>query len=184
MESKHIIVHLIRGEAKTAHEAITRDLVEQLDAFPIHDRIVPHLTLKRWFELDETGVGEVCKVLDEFADTHVQSDYHLHGFDNFTEDVIYVDVEPSPAMSQSARDLMLALHRIKDMTFDEYDDVDNHFHATVVMRALKPFDFKQTWDYLLTQKALDFNMKFDNVSLLRRDTDKWVAERVWELRAV
>ena len=52
MESRRIIVHLIRGEAKNTHESITRNLVEHLDAFPIHDRILPHLTLKRWFELD------------------------------------------------------------------------------------------------------------------------------------
>ena len=33
MGSRHIIVHLIRGEAKDAHEAMTRNLVEKLDAF-------------------------------------------------------------------------------------------------------------------------------------------------------
>ena len=178
---RHIIVHLIRGDAKEAHEAITKDLVEKFDAFPIHDRIVPHLTLKRWFELDETGMGEVYKALDEFATSHTQSDYRLHGFNNFGEGVIYVDVDPSEKMTQSAGELMSALRGIKDMTFDEYDAIEGDFHATVAMRALKPFDFKETWDYLLTQKALDFNMKFDNVAVLKKDNDKWIAERVWEL---
>lgn len=178
---RHIIVHLIRGEAKEAHEAITRDLVEKLDAFPIHDRIVPHLTLKRWFELNEEGMGEVYKVLDEFAASHSQSDYRLHGFNNFGEGVIYVDIDPSQEMSDSARDLMNALHTVKDMTFDEYDAIEDDFHATVAMGALKPFDFKETWGYLLTRRPLDFDMKFDNIALLRRDTDKWVPERVWEL---
>jgi 2'-5' RNA ligase len=117
---RHIIAHLIRGEAKEAHEAITRELVEKLDAFPIHDRIVPHLTLKRWFELDEIGMEEVYKVLDEFVATHMQSNYRLHGFNNFGEGVIYVDVDPSPEMSKGAKELMDALHSVKDMTFDEY----------------------------------------------------------------
>jgi hypothetical protein len=56
MESRYILVHLIRGEAKKAHEEITHKLAEHLDGFPIHERIVPHLTLKRWFELDEIGI--------------------------------------------------------------------------------------------------------------------------------
>jgi hypothetical protein len=34
MEDKRIIVHLIEGEAKKAHENITRSLVDKLDAFP------------------------------------------------------------------------------------------------------------------------------------------------------
>jgi hypothetical protein len=87
-------------------------------------------------------------------------------------------------MTQSARDLMDALHGVKDMTFDEYDAIEGDFHATVAMRALKPFDFNQTWEYLQTQRALDFNMKFDNVAVLKKDGDKWVAERVWELSTV
>ena len=88
-------MNLIRGEAKEAHEAITKDLVEKFDAFPIHDRIVPHLTLKRWFELDAEGIKEVHTALDGFVATHSQSEYRLRGFNNFGEGVIYVDVDPS-----------------------------------------------------------------------------------------
>lgn len=184
MGTRHIIVHLIRGEAKDAHEAITRNLAEKLDAFPIHDRIVPHLTLKRWFELDETGMTELYDTLDTFAATHTQSDYRLHGLSNFGDGVIYIDVEPSPEMSQTARDLMDALHGIINMTFDEYDAIEDDFHATVAMRALKPFNFQETWDYLQTQKPLDFKMKFDNFAVLRKDTDKWIPERIWELPSI
>lgn len=181
MESRRIIVHLIRGEAKEAHEAITRDLVEKLNAFSIHDRIAPHLTLKRWFELDEAGMEEVHKVLDEFATSHTQSDYRLLGLNNFGEGVIYVDVDPSPEMSQTARDLMTALHGVKDMTFDEIDAIEDDFHATVAMRALKPFDFEETWNYLQTLEPLDFAMKFDNIAVLKKENEKWVPERIWEL---
>ena len=181
MKSRHIIVHLIRDEAKEAHETITKELVEKLDAFPIHDRIVPHLTLKRWFELDGAGVEEVYRVLDVFAATHMQSDYRLHGLSNFGEGVIYIDVDPSNEMSQTVSDLMVALHTVKGMSFEEVDTTEQHFHATVAMRALKPFDFKETWDYLLTQKQLDFNLKFDNIAILRKEKDKWVPARIWEL---
>lgn len=181
---RHIIVHLIRGEAGEAHEAITRDLTEKFDTFPIHDRIVPHLTLKRWFELDGAGMESVRNMLDMFAAAHTQSDYRLHGYGHFGEDVIYVDVKPSAEMSAIARDLMKSLHSIEGMTFDEFDGVEDDFHATVVMGALKPFSYAQIWDYLNAKEAMDFNMKFDNIALLKREADKWVVDQVWELKAI
>lgn len=181
MKSRHIIVHLIRGNAKEAHEAITRDLVERFDAFPIHNRIVPHLTLKRWFEMDETEIEQVYTALEEFITLRTQSEYTLHGFNHFGEGVIYVDVTPSPAMSETTRDLMTVLHKLDTMTFDEYDSVEDDFHATVAMRALKPFDFTETWEFLQTIPTPHFKLMFDNIAVLKREADKWVPARIWEL---
>jgi 2'-5' RNA ligase len=178
---RYIIAHLIRGEAKHMHEAITQDLVEKFHTFPIHNRIVPHLTLKRWFELDAEAMKKLQGILDTFVTTHSQSDYRLGGFNHFGEDVIYVDVRPSPEMSATARDLMKVLHEVKEMTFDEFDAVEDDFHATLVMRALKTFDYTQVWEYLSKQEGFDFNMKFDNIAIMKRETDAWVVDRIWEL---
>lgn len=181
MESRYIIVHLIRGEAKNAHEEITRKLAEHLDGFPIHESIVPHLTLKRWFELDEIDIQKVQDLLDEFARSHKQSAYHLYGLNNFGEGVIYVDVKASNEMLETVSDLMRSLRSIKKMTFDEYDAFEGDFHATVAMRALKLFDFSATWEYLQTLEKMDFNMVFDNIAILKKENNKWVPERIWEL---
>jgi hypothetical protein len=75
MEDKRIIVHLIRGEAKETHENITRSLVDKLDAFPVHDRVVPHLTIKRWFDLNQVDVKTVHAAIDRIIATHKQSSY-------------------------------------------------------------------------------------------------------------
>ncbi len=177
---RHIVAHLIRGEAGEAHKNITKDLTLKFDTFPLHDRIPPHLTLKRWFEMDEKGMEALYKCLDNFANSHKQTEYSLAGFGNFGKDVIYVDVVPSPEMSQNALDLMNALHEIKEMTFDEFDN-GSDFHATLVMGALKPFDYDQIWNYLKTIEQPNFKMKFDNVAILKKPIDKWVIDRVWEI---
>ncbi len=178
---RHIITHLIRGEARNTHEDITKDLTLKFDTFPIHDRIQPHLTLKRWFEMNEKGMETLYECLDNFVISHKQSDYTLTGFGNFRKDVIYVDVLPSPKMSQNALELMAELHEIKEMTFDEFDN-GGDFHATVVMGALKSFDYDQVWNYLKTIKQPYFNMKFDNIAILKKPVDKWVVDRVWEIK--
>ncbi|MSU74266.1 hypothetical protein EXS57_00630 [Candidatus Kaiserbacteria bacterium] len=180
---RRIVAHLIRGEAKTEHEKITRDLSEKFGTFPIHDRIPPHLTLKRWFELDDASMETLYVILDDFATSHKQSGYRLQGFGHYGEDVIYMDVKPSPETSAAVRDLMEALHGVDKMTFDEFDEMEDDLHATLVFGALKPFEFTPVWDYLNTQERIDFNMTFDNIAVLKRNEDKWVVERIWELPA-
>ena len=177
---RRIIAHAIRGDAKIAHEAITRDLAEKFDSFPIHERIPPHLTLKRWFELDEHGMDMLCKTLDTFSTTQKQSGYTLSSFGNFGEGVIYVDAIPSAEMSQSVVTLLDALHKVEGLTFEEFDNAGD-FHATVAMRALKPFDFEQLWGYLKTVSQPNYQMKFDNIAVFKKPVDVWVVERVWEL---
>ncbi len=183
MDNRRIIVHLIRGEAKEAHENITRSLVEKLDAFPVHDRVVPHLTIKRWFELDEVGVQAVYAAIEKIIETHKQSPYRLHGYNHFGEGVIFVDVEPSQKMLDTVSAVMTAMRDIEGMTFDEYDEIEGDLHATVAMAALKPFDFKETWDYLHTLPELDMKLQFDNIAVLKKVDGKWVPEKVWELSA-
>ncbi len=178
---RHIIGHVIRGEAKKYHENLTRDLNEKFDTFPLHERIPPHLTLKRWFDLDEKGMNMLNKHLDVFAESHRQSDYSLTGFGNFGKDVIYVDTIPSKEMSQSVSDLMDVLHTIENLTFDQFDN-GGDFHATVSMGALKPFDYDQIWNYLKTVPQPNFEMKFDNIAILKKPIDTWVVERIWEIK--
>lgn len=124
---------------------------------------------------------EVYAVLDLFMTSHTQSDYRLYGLNNFGDVAIYIDVDPSPEMSRTVKDLLSALHDVQDMTFDEVDSIEDDFHATLAMRSLKPFDFNETWEYLKTKKQLDFAMKFDNIAILKKEGEKWIPEHVWEL---
>lgn len=117
---------------------------------------------------------------DIFASSHKQSDYELSGFGNFGEGVVYVDVVPSLEMMESVNDLLAALHTVKGLTFEEFDNAGD-FHATVAMRALKPFDFEQIWGYLKTAPQPNFQMKFDNIAVFKKPADMWEVERMWEL---
>lgn len=180
---RRIIVHLIRGEARSAHETITKELAEKFDSFPIHERIPPHLTLKRWFELTDERMTELYKLLDSFVASQKQSEYTLGGFSNFGDGVIYLDVKPSSEMLMTAQSLLSKLHEIEELTFDEHDNEEMVFHATVAMRALRPFDFKKLWDYLHEKEYPVFQMKFNNIAFMKKESDVWETERVWELRS-
>lgn len=178
---RRVIAHLVRGAAKDYHVALTKTLVEKFDVFPIHDRIPPHLTLKRWFELSDEDMDVLYGLLDGFVSTHTQSSYEMKRFGNFREDVIFLDAVPSKKMQKDVLELMDTLHTHPNLEFDEYDN-GGEFHATLAMSALKPFDYDAIRKYLGTIEQPDFDMKFDNIAILKKLENTWVVDRVWELR--
>jgi 2'-5' RNA ligase len=177
---RHIIAHLVRGEADDYLTSLSKDLVNKFDTFPIHNRITFHFTLKRWFELSEEDMQKLHALLDDFAQSHTQSDYTMNRFGNFREDVLFLDVDPSEKMQSDVLELMDALHTHPNLTFDDYDN-GSDFHATLTMSALKPFDFQAIKDYLHTIEQPNFNLKFDNIAILKKPETTWVVDRVWEL---
>lgn len=177
---RHIITHLVRGHARGYHEALTKDLVEKFNVFPIHNRIQPHLTLKRWFELDDEDMDILYSLLDSYATTHTQSDYVMDGFSNFRDDVIFIDVKPSEKMQADVQDLMQTLRTHPSLAFDQYDN-GSDFHATLTMSALKEFDYDAIRNYLETIPQPNFTMKFNNIATMKKVDGVWEVDRVWEL---
>ena len=119
-------------------------------------------------------------LLDDFTQSHTQSDYSMNKFGSFREDVLFLDVAPSEKMQGDVLELMDVLHTHHSLTFDEYHN-GSDFHATLTMRALKPFDFQAIQDYLHNLKQPNFAMKFDNIAILKKPETEWVVDKVWEL---
>lgn len=177
---RHIIAHLVRGDAKDYHINLTKELVEKFDVFPIHERIPPHLTLKRWFELSDSDMQILYGLLDLYAASHTQSEYVMNSFSNFRNDVIFLDAKPSEKMQADVEDLMKVLRTHPALEFDEYDN-GSDFHATLTMAALKEFDYEAIRSYLETIEQPYFEMKFDNIATMKKVDGKWVVDRVWKL---
>jgi 2'-5' RNA ligase len=177
---KYLIAHLIRGEAKEAHEAVTKDLAEKFDIYPLHTHIPPHLTLKTPFDLDVKNSEPLYKTLTEFAESHTQSEYRFKGFGQFTEHTIYIDVLPSEEMKLIVRELTQTLEGVPGLVIDAYD-TEQKFHASVTRDIFKPFNATEVWKYLQTKNQPDFKMKFDNIAVLTKSGEHWVVDRIWEL---
>jgi|GEM_PF-3049859 len=178
---RHIIVHLVQGEARDYHESLTKELVGKFDVFPIHERIQPHLILKRWFELSDTDMETLYGLLDTYAASHTQSNYVMDSFDNFRDDVIFLNAKPSEKMQTDVQDLMKTLRTHPSLEFDEYDN-GSDFHATLTMTALKEFDYDAVRSYLENIKQPDFAMKLNNIATMKKVDSKWIVDKVWELR--
>ena len=104
----------------------------------------------------------------------------MDSFDNFRDDVIFLDARPSEKMQADVQDLIQILRTHPSLEFDEYDN-GSDFHATLTMAALKEFDYDAIRSYLETIEQPHFEMKFDNIASMNKVDGKWVVDRIWEL---
>ena len=177
---RHNIVHLIRGEAEIEHHSVIDDLANKFGISPFYKVMPSHLTLRRGFESDEVDMVNLYERLDAFAATYTSSEYSLTGWGQFPEKAIYIDVVATQQMSDTVAALLDCVRNMAGMNFHEYDN-GGEFHASVAMSIFQPFDFGEVWDHLQTIDKPDFKMKFDNIATLKKEDEKWVVDRVWEL---
>ena len=177
---KYVIVHLIRGEAGEFHGGITRELTEKFGTYPLYERVPPHITLKRSFEREEKEIDGIYTLIDDCARVHTQSDYHLRGFGHFCGETIYIEAVPSREMIVAVTDLQNRVSGL-DIALEQFD-LNQNFHATVAMASHKAFSFDTVWGFLQSVEAPDFSMKFDNIAVLKKVDNRWLVDRVTELR--
>ncbi len=178
---KYDIVHLLRGEAKTAHEKIIHALVQKFDAYPLYYYIPAHLTLKRAFELDESAAEKLYTAIDAFAKTHRATSYQLTGFGNFENAAVYIDVVTSAEMRRSLSDLQQSVSEATGVALDEFDR-EQHLHASVAVGALKPFNLREICGYVRSLEQPNFSLKFDNVTVLKKIDGVWKIDRITEIK--
>lgn len=177
---RHNIVHLLNGEAEIMHHSVMDDIAEKFDIVPFYKLMPSHLTLKRGFESDEVDMMDLYERLDTFSTAHTSSEYSLKGWGQFPGKAIYIDVTASKKMSDTVAALLNSIRNMSGMNFHEYDN-GGEFHASVALSALQPFDFEKVWNYLQTIEQPDFEMKFDNIAILKKPEDVWVVDRIFEI---
>ena len=121
-------------------------------------------------------------MVEDFTSNYVQADYKLKGFGNFNEAAVYIDVLPSAEMKQNLSNLQESLSKIEGISLDQFDRNQN-LHATVALGKLKPYDLDQIWSYVQDLEQPDFSMKFDNVAVLKKVENRWITERVFEIKS-
>jgi|SRR3989344_5746555 len=130
-------------------------------------RVVPHISLYGPF----TTTREKLMV-STFVDA--LSKYQLvpfrvkgfNYFNNTTNKVIYLDIEPSERLVSLRRDLAKKLLRVTS-TKSTFDDKRTfYFHSTI---AFKDIDrkFKQVWDYISQQRPKQINQHLLRVTIIK-----------------
>lgn len=178
---KYFVAHLIRGEADILQNRVIRDLVAKFGTYPVYEYVPSHITLKTSFDFDENRIGEVYGAVENFTSAHSQSDYRLKGYGNFGDVAIFIDVLPSDEMKSGVTELQNSLAKVPGVQLGQFD-YNQKFHATVALGKLKPYSLNEIWSYLPSLPQPDFAMKFDNVAILKKISDRWIIEKIFEIK--
>lgn len=149
--SPYLVEVRLIGDLQGYLKAIAYDIADEFGVQSAVDpRPVPHITLFGPYDTDRgtearAAVRDVCSQFDLVP-------FRLNGFGHFRNDVIYVDIEPSPELRQLRRQLAARLRPI----CTEYQpyDVSKHyrFHITVAKNDIEQ-EFEEIWSYVIDEFA-------------------------------
>lgn len=177
--AKYFVAHLLTGDAKTYHERLTRELASRYRVFPLHERVVPHITIKAPFECDETGIKEVERVLRSFTHNENATPFSIQGFGRFGFRTTYLNVYRSPeAVSFVRRAIRVVNENVPWISKAPLEG--NKLHASVA-RFMTRTQSRRVARHL-AEEAPRFESVLDNIAILRKDNRAWVVDTVVPLR--
>lgn len=174
---KYAVVYLIRGKAGKYQQKLVRDIGPKFgENYMIENPLPAHVTLKSPFETKSSKKLE--SVLEEFSEKYHSSDIKIRGFGNFNKFVAYMNVKFSKSAFKLQKDLIKKISKL-GIPANEYDKKHKP-HATIAYGNTKE-SFDKIWNYLKTLTKPKFDLKFDNITILKKEK-YWKIYKVYEIK--
>jgi 2'-5' RNA ligase len=177
---KYFIAYVIKGEARDYHIKLGDSIAQQFNYKPLSLKVPPHLTLKAPFETDN-DIQAVESLLAKFVIGKQAPKLLLEGFGLFRNEVVFIDVKPSKDAVEMISKLHSEIKKITWIPFDAFETQDGgaHLHATLAFADTKE-NFVNINNYLPTDKP-KFEIVLDNITLLKREPERWVVHKEYSL---
>lgn len=174
---KYFIGHLIEGKFGTWHAAVTNDIAEKFNTWKIQDVCPSHITLFSEFEID--NIEAVENVIETVITNAHTGKYSVSEFGRFEERAVFVKVDANKEVVSLVQKLRKNLEEIPSIPKDKH--LIWGPHATVAFR-LSPDEIAKIWNYVVTLEKPSFITLFNNITLFRLDTTKWVVEKTFQIQ--
>lgn len=174
MTERYFIAFLLTGPDAINHRELTRHVSERFGTWKVHERVPPHVTIVRPFELDD--VEPVKTFLRDWTQQiSNRGQIKFDGFDRFDDAVVFVKTLPDAFARKTAEALRNAIKELP-MIPPREDFPDWHPHATLAYK-LTPALIKEIWSYVQTLEPPVFNLPFSSVTLFRfAPEETWIVE--------
>tara|TARA_Y100000310_G_scaffold137432_1_gene136286 strand:+ start:6670 stop:7200 length:531 start_codon:yes stop_codon:yes gene_type:complete len=166
---KYVIVYLIKGKAEKYHQALVKNVGPRFGEMHLIDNPLPsHVTLKAPFSSD--NIEGLENVLKGFVERQKLCKVKINGFGEFDRHVAFMKTKFSEGAKDIQKELIKELEQmgIKPHEFDR----KHHAHATIAYGNTKK-SFDDIWDYLKTKEKPEFDLGFDNITILRKPRKYW-----------
>jgi 2'-5' RNA ligase len=177
--SKYVLVYLTRGEVEKYHNQLVSEVGPKFgENFMIGNPRPSHVTLKSPFYMENTSKIEA--VLEKFVKKQKSSEIKIVDFGNFHERVAFLKTDFSAAGKEMQKELLSELKDFPELEFGEFD-LKWHPHLTIAYGNV-PETFEKIWEYLQTLSKPKFDLKFDNISLLKKVQNRWEVYKIFEIK--
>lgn len=172
---RYVIVCLIKGEALEFHEKLVSQICSDFNVK--RQRLPAHFTIKAPFETD--NIDEVERLTKEFCSNHSAYPIKIKDFGHFRDAVVFMDIIPSKEAVKVHDEYIDALKTVSWLEWKRNEGKGRVFHCTLVSKL--PSDkFQPIWDFT-ENLSCDFNNKFDNISILKWEKDRWITYKEFPL---
>ncbi|MBP7708273.1 2'-5' RNA ligase family protein [Candidatus Pacearchaeota archaeon] len=176
---KYVLVFLPNAEVTEYGDKLVAEVGPKFGEYHLVENPRPfHVTLKSPFYMEDTV--ELEKVLAEFASKCKSSNVDVSGFDNFRRSVAFLNTTFSKAGIELQKNLIEAIKGIKGLYFGEFD-LQWHPHLTIAYGNLPP-TFDKIWEYLQSLPVPKFKLKFDNITLLKKEGNEWKIYKRFDIK--
>lgn len=175
---KYVIVYLIKGKAAEFQQNLVYKIAKKFDhPGTVRNKIPAHLTLKYSFETESLAyIKKLEKTIKNFTAKQKVSSLLLDGFGYFENPwVIYINAKESKEVRKKHNELIEELKKISWFPWNEFESKGLRFHSTLAHHNLSEEKFNKIWTYLKTQPKPYFQLKFDNITILK------LADEIWKI---
>ena len=177
---KYAIVYLIGGEAKKYQHRLIKKLADiSGEEYLTKENPIPeHVTIRSPFKTKH--IKQLEALLKDFAKKQKPVKIKVDGFGNFKRFVAFLKINFSREMSIIQKELIKTLEkemRIKPHKFDK----GHKPHATLAYGKRKN-SFKIIWDYLKQLDKPRFDLRFNNITILKKPRKRWKIHKTFKIK--
>ena len=181
-EPRYIIPCFLASPIQDYQHELVELIAERFGlTFTQRQAIPAHFTLKYHFATRD--IGEVERLIGDFAREREPSPVEVGGFGHFLEDVVFVEVRLSEGARRALDALVATLRTLSWMSWGRHDAEGLHPHMTIAEQC-RP-RFRELWEFLPPYERR-FTGAFDNITILRKagetdGVDRWAVHRSFNL---
>jgi 2'-5' RNA ligase len=175
---KLVIVYLIKGKAEKLQQKLAKEVGPKFGEHHLIKNPLPaHVTLKSPFEIENSK--KIEQVLKDFVKKQRQGDVKIRGFGNFRRFVAFMNTKFSWRARKIQKNLLKEVKKL-NIPLHEFD-INFKPHATIAYGNTKE-TFDKIWNYLMKLDKPKFDLKFDNITLLKKTRGKWKIYKEFKLK--
>lgn len=171
------IIFVIRGNFEKYHQRLVKEIGKKFNQQELlkEPKLPSHFCMK--FPFDTTKVKEIERIIKKIANKHTIFNLKVGKFGHFTDKVVFAKPRYSRELMELQKELIRKLRVHKQLY-----DLDWVPHATISF-CKNNQNYKKIWRYLKQKGEKEFNVVFDNISILRKYSEKdWRVYKEFKLK--